>query len=230
MIALIQFLNPDDAFAIVTKKQAEKFNLSSPNNEYEYCKKDDKIVIKRFYYSFRKDLLKKEDENGKVKYFLVQEDGTEKEKEHYYVVDEVDQDKYQAVHSQQVVNLIEFASSWNGPEYKIIKGVKEAPSNESISVLQNILSRMEEKVKNLAEVFDKSLTFNQKCDVHVGGGLIATYNEVMLKEDCCTDVLQEELAKGWRIIACCVQKDQRRPDYILGRYNQDFFPTINAKR
>ena len=40
-----------------------------------------------------------------------------------------------------------------------------------------------------------------------------------MKEDVCTDVLQQELNNGWRIIAICVQADQRRPDYILGRYN-----------
>ena len=49
----------------------------------------------------------------------------------------------------------------------------------------------------------KQSTLNQKCDVHVGGGLIATYNDLMLKEDSCTDELQTELNNGWRIIAVC---------------------------
>lgn len=40
-----------------------------------------------------------------------------------------------------------------------------------------------------------------------------------------TDVLQEQIAKGWRIIAACPQPDQRRPDYILGRFNPETLET-----
>ena len=65
----------------------------------------------------------------------------------------------------------------------------------------------------------KENTFNSKTNVHVGGGLITTYNDLLLKEDICTDALQSDLNNGWRIIAVCNQPDQRRPDYILGRYN-----------
>ena len=65
------------------------------------------------------------------------------------------------------------------------------------------------------------LTFNEKCNVHIGGGLLVTFNDFMLQEDCCTDTLQEKVNNGWRIVACCVQADQRRPDYVLGRYNAD---------
>jgi hypothetical protein len=94
-------------------------------------------------------------------------------------------------------------------------------------------------VNKVTEKFDEMLRaaqklenqqFNERCHVHVGGGLITTYNELLLKEDVCTDVLQEELNKGWRIIAVCVQPDQRRPDYILGRYNADMDLHDNALR
>lgn len=46
-------------------------------------------------------------------------------------------------------------------------------------------------------------------------GLLAI-DQTLLLEDCCTDVLQEHLNKGWRILAVC-PAPQRRPDYILGR-------------
>jgi hypothetical protein len=55
--------------------------------------------------------------------------------------------------------------------------------------------------------------------IHVPNiGLIAM-NEVKVLEDACTDWLQEELDKGWSILAVCPPNAQRRPDYILGRSN-----------
>jgi len=41
--------------------------------------------------------------------------------------------------------------------------------------------------------------------------------EVTWLEDCCTEVLQEHLTDGWRLLAVCPPNAQRRPDYILGR-------------
>lgn len=61
--------------------------------------------------------------------------------------------------------------------------------------------------------------YNQRVDVHMPGQALAMYNELMLLEDSCTDRVAESLDNGWRIIACCPQPDQRRPDYVLGRYN-----------
>jgi hypothetical protein len=62
--------------------------------------------------------------------------------------------------------------------------------------------------------------YNQHCEVHIPGPLLATYNETLLLEDSCTDALQDALNNGWRMVAVCPQS-QRRPDYILGRYNPD---------
>lgn len=61
--------------------------------------------------------------------------------------------------------------------------------------------------------------YNQKCEVHLPGNMLATYNEVLLLEDVCTDELQRSLDNGYRIITACPQANQRRPDYILGRFN-----------
>lgn len=64
-------------------------------------------------------------------------------------------------------------------------------------------------------------SLNQVCEVHMPGQALATYNEVQLLQDACSDGLQDSLDEGWRILAACPQPDQRRPDYILGRYNPE---------
>lgn len=97
--------------------------------------------------------------------------------------------------------------------------------------IDNIVLAQEERMKTMMGSFLKMSediannlkvdTLNQKCDVHIGGGLLMTVNETMLLEDSCTDSLQGELNSGWRILAVCVQPDGRRPDYVLGRFNPD---------
>ena len=57
---------------------------------------------------------------------------------------------------------------------------------------------------------------NQRCNVVVAGTEVLKVKTVMLLADACTDDLQRHLNEGWRILAVCVQPDQRRPDYILG--------------
>ena len=64
---------------------------------------------------------------------------------------------------------------------------------------------------------DPSSTFNQRCNVHVPGLGLLLIDEVDVLEDACTDLLQKRLEAGWRIVACCPQPDQRRPDYVIGR-------------
>lgn len=93
--------------------------------------------------------------------------------------------------------------------------------------------------KQLADLANKPIelltgssgnTYNNKCEVHMPGQALSMYNDVMLLEDTCTDVLQTHLANGWRIIAACPQPTQRRPDYILGRYNPQLDYNESAKR
>lgn len=90
----------------------------------------------------------------------------------------------------------------------------------------------------LQELASKSITiqaaggneYNTKCEVHMPGQALSLYNDMLLLEDACTDALQDNLNKGWRIIAACPQANQRRPDYILGRYNPDRSITTGAAR
>lgn len=86
-----------------------------------------------------------------------------------------------------------------------------------------------EVFQQVSEAYSKGLempsaggnTYNNKCEVHMPGNMLATYNQVQLLEDSCTDALQTAISSGWRIIAVCPQPDSRRPDYIMGRFNPD---------
>lgn len=72
--------------------------------------------------------------------------------------------------------------------------------------------------KSLVDFGQRTTTYlNQKCSVAVSGIGLLSVEQVKIEADLCTDRLQELLDDGWRIVAVCVQPDQRRPDYILGR-------------
>ena len=58
---------------------------------------------------------------------------------------------------------------------------------------------------------------NQRVHVAVPGAELLKVDTVHVKENCCTDQLNDLLQNGWRILAVCVQPDQRRPDYVLGK-------------
>ena len=45
---------------------------------------------------------------------------------------------------------------------------------------------------------------------------VTSIKRVKVLENCCTDVLQKYLDKGWRIVAVCPQEEMRRPDYVIG--------------
>ena len=66
-----------------------------------------------------------------------------------------------------------------------------------------------------------SQSWNTRVGVPVAGNPLMDVNNVLLLEDCCTDVLQRTLNKGWKMMAVCPQPDGRRPDYILGRSSSD---------
>jgi hypothetical protein len=88
---------------------------------------------------------------------------------------------------------------------------------EIISVLEN--SREEytlaEYASSANEVKNPGV-YNEICNVAVGGSTIHITN-VKVFTDLCTEELQTKLDEGWRIVAVCVQPNQRRPDYILGK-------------
>ena len=53
--------------------------------------------------------------------------------------------------------------------------------------------------------------------IHIPDVGLMLIDEVTYLEDCCTNLLQDQLNEGWRILAVCPPNAQRRPDYILGR-------------
>lgn len=61
----------------------------------------------------------------------------------------------------------------------------------------------------------------QVVHVHVPNIGLLQVDEVTNLDDCCTDVLQAHLDKGWRILCVCPPNNQRRPDYIMGRSSTD---------
>jgi len=121
------------------------------------------------------------------------------------------------VEQNQLVDLLVLLPIYPYP-FTVIKTVKDSNTPTTI---QHIIVNIEERLTAVISSLDllKNTTFNSKCNVHIGGGLLLTINEVRLENDCCTDRLQERLNDGWRIVASSPQPDQRRPDYILGRYN-----------
>lgn len=84
---------------------------------------------------------------------------------------------------------------------------------EQVDILNKMIGKALDNLKQTSE-----LSWNAKVAVPVNTWL-NNVNEICLKEDCCSDVLQDHLNSGWRIMAVCPQPDQRRPDYILGRVN-----------
>lgn len=115
------------------------------------------------------------------------------------------------LHSADLVSLYGIKS-----DFKIkISGLS---ADKQMARLAQQMNTLELKIDG---ILNNGLTFNEKCDVHVGGFALLNINETKVAEDCCTEALDEFMEKGWRILAVCVQPDQRRPDYVLGRTNRN---------
>jgi len=208
MIALISFKED----LVLTREEAKELKL-----KYEECQRvgfdhNKKLGKMESYFYYRDELTEKD-----KKYYK-----DDKEITYYYIYEKPQTilDWVYVKQSNHLVDLEWFALNCNYTFY-IERSIKsEEPTIQNI---QSLLNTVEEKTKQINKTIDimSQQTFNQEVKVHVGGGLIVTYNELCLKNNCCTDELQTELNNGWRIIAVCVQPDQRRPDYILGRYNPE---------
>lgn len=122
--------------------------------------------------------------------------------------------------------ITDTARSFPADEAKIAKltiagiGITVGPAQQLRVDISEALQELAEKQTTL-RVGGGGDTFNHKCEVHMPGQALSMYNDMMLLEDACTDALQANLNKGWRIVAAMPQPDQRRPDYILGRFNPD---------
>jgi len=218
MISLIQF-NSD-----LVMEREEAINLGLIFKEiigYRIGYKEDRIrILDSTYYK-----LLGEDAFVSTTYPSGYEDEEGKEIASYYVYSPLNKKELiknwvEVKQGGHMVDLFTFAQKCTYP-FSIIKSLHTADT--TINDIDYILAKIEEKVANLDNAVEKAtkFNFNSKCNVHIGGGLIVTFNEVKLMENSCSDELQRELNGGWRIMAVCVQPDQRRPDYVLGRYNPD---------
>ena len=87
----------------------------------------------------------------------------------------------------------------------------------------SIVEQLTDPNISIASLVDKKTdggAYNQIVNVAVGGSTLHI-DVVKVVEDYGTDRLQKELDSGWRIVAVCVQPNQRRPDYILGKTNEN---------
>lgn len=63
--------------------------------------------------------------------------------------------------------------------------------------------------------------WRESVAVHVPDLGLIQMNRVRVVENYCTEMLQSEIDKGWRILGVCPQPGQRRPDYVLGRAERE---------
>ena len=224
MISVISFKEN----LVIPKEEAEELNVNYETNPIIGIQ-NNKVYLMETYHYYKEDCIEKDG-----KYYKNQKKLDQKEEiDNYYLYTKYLGDiNYVLVpKDNHLVDLFIFATKCRY-EFYIKKSIKsETPSTQNIKIL---LQTIEEKTEKLDFLIDKvkKNTFNSKTNVHVGGGLITTYNELLLKEDACIDDLQTDLNNGWRTIAVCNQPDQRRPDFILGRYNSqlDVNEAPNAKR
>ena len=102
---------------------------------------------------------------------------------------------------------------------QLIMLIEDAAKFGEFKVLKTLGERFTSRISDFGNHYETIV--NEKCNVAVAGLGMLTIDEVKCNYDLCTESLQDELDKGWRIIAICVQPDQRRPDYILGRTKKD---------
>lgn len=216
MIALVKF----EKDLVIERIEAEKLGLPyEQKDRYGVCcgwgKEVKPMDINDVYVD---DIYVKETENSTEYY---KDEAMENKLSEYRVFRKLeDKDWVYIPRENNLVDLDTFALNCRLP-YTITKCVKSAtPTTQNLSFMLNEIEEKFDTINKQLDIFSNQ-QFNQKVNVHVGGGLIVTYNDLKLMEDSCTDILQNELNDGWRIIAVCVQPNQRRPDYVLGRYNPE---------
>jgi hypothetical protein len=120
---------------------------------------------------------------------------------------------------EYIVELSSFMSAF--PELEInLRGTMKA-NNSGFDNAINLMLQAEAKLTTALKSFNEKIEFNNRCDVHIGNLGLLNINQLAYTTDKCTEELQNILNEGWRILAVCPQPDQRRPDYVLGRYNEN---------
>jgi hypothetical protein len=144
----------------------------------------------------------------------------EKEDNKKKLVKETDQIELRA-DKEYLVDLDIFMLNYPASKIKVRGIPTRFPEINNFSNVIEQMNAIQNKMENALKSFNKSIEFNQKCDVHISNLGLLHINQIGYAVDKCTEQLQDILNNGWKIIACCIQPDQRRPDYILGKYNPD---------
>jgi len=119
-------------------------------------------------------------------------------------------------HTNQVADVRKLLSS--GVEFTV-----KSELSTSADWMVRLLNDVEEMRNKLCAIQDQKQTINDKVSVHVPGHAMMEIKTAKVLEDCCTNALNEELMKGWKILAICPQPNQRRPDYIVGHTSDSAF-------
>lgn len=159
-----------------------------------------KLMTMDTSYAFEDEVTSIE---GTSKYNVI---ATDKVIESYYVC-EHPTEEYIAVDNDQevIIDIDEVA--------KLDRTVKYSVEN-IISFNSVVADEIANKI-NLRQNVEQS--FNAKCNVMVPGFELLSIKTVVVRENCCTEIINDMLANNWKIVAVCPQADQRRPDYVMGR-------------
>lgn len=99
-------------------------------------------------------------------------------------------------------------------EFQIVRGSYDTELSLTAQLIKRI-DNLEDKIAS------KVFTAQQKqLHFHNDTEFLHSIDEVDLLEDGCTWDLQRKLNDGFHILAVCPQRDQRRPDYVLGKSNK----------
>lgn len=115
-----------------------------------------------------------------------------------------------------VITLQQYESCYKYCEIKNIINVGTETQIQAID-LEQLANKISDRLgTNLTQLK------NQKLEIHQPNMPLFTYNNFRVIVDSCTEELQNEwISKGWRVVCICPQPDQRRPDYILGKYIEE---------
>lgn len=212
MIAQIKF----DKELIILRDEADKLGLNYQEVTRIGLHNNELADMKYSGYHYRCDLIENDGQYYK----------DDKKMDSYNIYDKPPAGDYVKIPTETfMVDLDKFAPVCKYP-FKIYNSLHTEPRS-GLEVLAKLESKIQE-LQSTVETYNSANHFNNKCNVTIGAGIVTTFNEVMLKEDSCTDELQLELTVGWKIIAICIQPDQRRPDYVLGRFNPNIDATITS--
>ena len=96
--------------------------------------------------------------------------------------------------------------------------LEDGPAADNINtMLVKLQNRVEELTLDQRRDLPKLASAGALVQIAIPDMPLMYVNEIIVETSCCTDIIQDRLNDGWRILAVCPPNAQRRPDYILGR-------------